>query len=206
MRKGLGAGLILLLATSLASATSIYSLNPLFDVGDSDGKSDQWSFICHKEDYQAWFGFDVSAIPDSETITGVSLQGYMFEAAFGATERSCWYEPDDAWIAALANPDNKDLTELVGTLTQDADGWYTFNLDLTGHNWQNDLADDYISLMVTGPTNGEHLCGQIYLTESGFLPVLTVVTASPAVPAPAALVLGLLGTGAAGWLRRRGTL
>lgn len=207
MKKSLAVGLIVLLTASFASAANVYNFNPAFDVGDSDGASDQWAYTCERGNYQAWFGFDVSAIPNGETITQVSFQGYLYGTGWDV-ERSCWYDSDDAWIGAMTNPGDKALTELVGTVTENPAGQYTFNLDLSGHDWQSDLVDNYVSLMVTGPLSGDHICGEIYLTESGNLPVLTIVTGNgtPIVPVPGALVLGALGTGIAGWLRRRRAL
>jgi hypothetical protein len=59
------------------------------------------------------------------------------------------------------------------------------------------LIDNYISLMVTGPQDGEHECGIIDLTESGNLPSLKVIT----IPEPATICL--LGLGGLTLLRRK---
>jgi len=181
-----------------------YTFNPVLDYGNTDGYGvAPWSFICEKGAYQAWFGFDVSAISNSDIVVSASFMGYVYDVE-SASQRSIWYEPDDSWIAANTNPANKTLTELVGTFTHSGDWtWVTSNLDVTQHNWGNDLADNYISLMVTGPLSGAHECGQIYLTESGYLPVLTVNTI---IPAPGAIALGSIGVAFVGWLRRRRTL
>lgn len=75
--------------------------------------------------------------------------------------------------------------------------WVTFNLDISQHNWGNDLIDNYVSLMLTGPLSGNHECGRVDLMESGNLPSLEITT----VPEPATVCL--LGLGALSLLRRK---
>jgi len=114
-------------------------------------------------------------------------------------ERSIWYDSNDAWIDGMGCPDLMPADELVGTIMQAADAadWETFDIDLTGHDWQGDLSDDRATLMVTGPTNGEHWCGVIYFMESESMPFITVVTGAPVSTIPglgiAALILMLTG-------------
>jgi hypothetical protein len=188
------------LAAATAFANVAYTFNPVLDYGNTDGDGNSWSYICQIGSYQAWCGFDVSAIPDGETILSASFTASMRNLGEEETssQRTIWYEPDDSWIQDNVNPGNKSLTELVGTAMDSTDwAWVTFDLDISQHNWGNDLIDNYISLMVTGPQDGEHECGEMDLTESGNLPSLEVIT----VPEPT--TMALLGLGALSLLRRK---
>jgi hypothetical protein len=190
---------LVFLVTTPAFANS-YTLNPVLDYSDSDESGDSWSFICQIGGYQAWFGFDVSAIPNGETISSASFTALVTNSyeEESSSQRTIWYEPDDSWIPDNVNPGNKLLTELVGTaMDYDTPTWVTFNLDISQHNWGNDLIDNYVSLMLTGPLNGNHECGIVDLTESGNLPSLEIIT----VPEPA--TVALLGLGALSLIRRK---
>lgn len=171
-----------------AAGAGLYTFNPVLDYGTQADSST----ICQKGANQAWFGFDVSSIPDSFTITSASFSAYV-RSQYDNAQRSIWYEPDDSWIGSSTNQGNKALTELVATFTDTGYGYkqVVVGLDLSKHDWSNDLADNYISLMVTGPLDGTHLCGEIQLSESGNLPVLSVV----AIPAPGAAILCVIGLG-----------
>lgn len=190
---------LVFLVTTPAFANS-YTLNPVLDYSDEDSNEggDTWSYICELDNYQAWFGFDVSAIPDGVSILSASFTAYMANEDVESSQRTIWYEPNDSWIQDTINPGDKSLTELVGTAMDSGDWeWVTFDLDISKHTWGNDLIDNYISLMVTGPLSGEHECGEMDLTESGNLPSLEITT----VPEPATICL--LGLGALSLIRRK---
>lgn len=182
-------------------------LNCIFDCGNSDGQSDTWGYICELEAYQAWFGFDVSSIPDSETITSMSFTAYLENLESADVERSLWYAGEDGWIDAATCPGTPPVGELVATLVHVplAASWETFDIDLSQHDWQTDLADDRVSLMVSGPTSGEHYCGTIRFMESEDMSFLTVVTEAPVSVMPvlglALLLLALSGAALLAWKR-----
>jgi hypothetical protein len=189
-------------------------INPVYDCGDSEGDG-TWSYICEREEYQAWFGFDVSGIPDDAVIQSITFSAYILYEQDPedppSAQRTLWYEPDDSWIGSQECPGDKPLTELVSTITHSNTEFQllTFNLDLSQHDWKNDLADDYISLMLTGPLDYEHLCGVVLLTESGSEPCLTINfgtgAAIPALNVWGAIVLSLILMGSAILVLRRRT-
>ncbi len=158
----------------VAKATT--NLDAVEDCGDSDGASDQWSYICELGDYQAWFAFDVSGLIPGSLITSMRFSAYMDNDTPAPVERSLWYDADDSWVGDGC-PDDSPGDVLVGTLTHGASAsqWETFDIDLGAHDFNADIVDGMITLMVTGPTDGEHLCGTIDLTESGNVPYLTVI-------------------------------
>lgn len=157
------------------------------DCGDSDDSGSAWGYVCELGSYQAWFGFDVSSIPDGEDITALSFTVLMENYNSQEVERSLWYDAGDSWIDGSGCPGTGPADELVGTIMHGADAvqWETFDVDLSGHDWQIDLNDDRVTLMVSGPTNGEHFCGIVYFMESESMPFITVVTGTPTPTLPA---------------------
>ena len=173
------------------------------DCGDGEG-DDEWSYICERGDYQAWFGFDVSEVPDDANIQSIRFTALMYtEEEYGSSERTLWYDPDDSWIDPESCPGDKGLTELVDTIIDpnNEPEWQTFNLDLSQHDWKNDLADNHITLMLTGPYDGSHRCGYVYLSESGEVPCLRITygsaTAIPTLNEWGATILALIFVGSA---------
>jgi hypothetical protein len=198
--------MIIFLVSTPAFATS-YTLNPvdvsLPTIGDpGDG-------ISQIGVEQAWFAFDLSSIPDTKNIVSATFSAYMSDADGYASQRTLWYDSDDSWIVTtspnMSDPGNSAADNIVGTVTfgNKAYAWITIDIDIT-HNWANDLADNYITLMLTGPSNGFNASGAVGLIESPIYgifadPELTLIST----PAPGAILLGSLGISIVGWMRRR---
>lgn len=200
----------------ISGAINTYTFYPVLDYGSEDetgdigmtdigdGGGEDWSYICELGAYQAWFGFDVSIIPDGETILSASFTASIGNETGGdgdyipSSQRTVWYEPDDSWIEDDLNPGNMPADEFVGDAWDSHEWeWLTFNLDISLHDWGNDLVDDYITLMLTGPLSGAHECGEVDLSESDWPPYLEVVTT----PEPA--TVALLGLGALSLIHRK---
>jgi hypothetical protein len=83
----------------------------------------------------------------------------------GATQRTLWYEPQDDWAFNWPyDPDYeipKEVNELVAVIDFDANGWtwITIDVDINQHDWSNDLDDNYVTLMLTGPLAGYYVFG-----------------------------------------------
>jgi hypothetical protein len=203
---------IIFLVSTPAFATS-YTLNPVDTSSPTIG--DAGDGISQLGDEQAWFAFDLSSIPDTKNIVSATFSAYMHNGDDSASRRSLWYDSDDNWIGtpsySSSDPDNPDISSAdnnVGTVSfsNEAFAYTWITIDIT-HNWTNDLADNYITLMLTGHPNGFYSYGAVGLVESPLYgifsdPELTLIST----PAPGAILLGCLGIGIVGWMRRRQTL
>lgn len=95
--------------------------------------------------------FDVSAIPDTDVITAMTLKCYL-ENDFGNPRDNpivdVYYSADDGWTRAAANPGDLSLdTLLLNDVTFPAFvSEYDFVLDVTAHDWTTDLADNEICI------------------------------------------------------------
>ena len=130
---------------------------------------------------QAWFCFDLTEIPDSEEIISVSFTARLDDYTDNiTTERTLWYDPDDDWKDTWHHdPDYiepKVLTELVAVISFNHDGlaYITTDVDISEHDWSNDLIDNYVTLMLTGPLSGYYSAGYVDLDS----PLLELVTTS----------------------------
>lgn len=198
---------ILVLGTTPAFA-AIYTLNPVDlsspTIGDSgDG-------IAQIGGEQAWFAFDLSSIPDIENVVSATFSAYMRDFDGSTSQRTLWYDSDDSWIVPTvpnsSDPGNSPADNIVGTVTFNNQAYTWITIDIT-HDWTNDILDNYVTLMLTGPTSSFYAGGavglQTYVPDKIYAgPELNLIT----IPAPGAILLGSLGVGIIGWMRRRRTL
>lgn len=119
---------------------------------------------------QAWYCFDITEIPDSEQIISATFTVRMHDYAKNARiQRTLWYDPYDDWAFSWPHdPDEevvKEATELIALIGFNADSWawVTTEIDINQHDWSKDLADNYVTLMLTGPLSGNYVAG-----EAGF--------------------------------------
>jgi hypothetical protein len=94
------------------------------------------------------------------------------------TQRTLWYDSDDSWIfnpeAALSDPGNKSADYVVGTVEHSSCSYESTTIEIA-HNWSKDLADNYITFMLTGPLGGTYSSGAVNLPTAK----LEIVILSP---------------------------
>jgi hypothetical protein len=102
--------------------------------------------------------FDVSAIPNSAVITGMSLLCYL-ENNFGSPRDNpvvdVYYSGDDGWTRASVGAGSLSLDVLLlgGVLFTNYIPTYDFVLDHTAHDWSGDLLDDRICIGFNNPNS-----------------------------------------------------
>jgi len=145
--------------TSLPTFADWFGDDPVGDRGDTIG-------LIGEE--QAWFCFDITEIPDSEEIISASFTVRMRDYAVNnPTQRTLWYDPNDDWVNTwYHDPDLeevKEVSELLATISfnHESWAWITIDIDINQHNWSNDLVDNFVTLMLTGPLNGYYSAGKV---------------------------------------------
>jgi hypothetical protein len=182
--------LTLLLGTAPAFADTYsieafqFSLPQIADWVGENPVGDRGDTIAQIGNEQTWYCFDITEIPDSQQIISATFTVRMQDYADNAsTQRTLWYDPDDDWAFESwpHDPDHevvKEVTELLAVINFNHDGWtwITTDVDINQHDWSNDLLDNYVTLMLTGPLNGYYVFG-----DAGFDgAVLELVTLSDA--------------------------
>jgi hypothetical protein len=199
--------LAILLGTTPAFA-AIYTFNPIDTSSPTVG--DSGDGIAQIGVEQAWFAFDLSSIPDIENVVSATFSAYMRDIDGNPSQRTLWYDSDDSWIVTTkpnsSDPGNSAADNIIGTVTFNNQAYTWITIDIT-HDWTDDLTDDYLTLMLTGPTSTFYASGavgiQTYIKDGIFAnPELKLIT----IPAPGAILLCSLGVGIVGWMRKRQTL
>ncbi|MGD2094897.1 MAG: FG-GAP-like repeat-containing protein [Phycisphaerales bacterium] len=148
------------------------SLPTIGDGGGSDAVWDRGDTIAQIGNEQAWFCFDISKIPDTELITSAYFSARIRDYSENTTQRTLWYDPNDDWVnTRYHDPDleeSKIVNELIGTVMFNGDDWLwtTIHIDISKHNWTNDLLDNHVTLMLTGPLNGYYIFGDVDFREA----------------------------------------
>lgn len=122
---------------------------------------------------QAWFAFDLSVVSDDDQILQASFSALMCNYTSNSIERTLWYHADDSWINiennSRSDPGNIPAEgPVIGTVRHDNTDWslITIDIDLSAHDFSSDLIDNYVSLMLTGPSSGFYSGGVVYLASA----------------------------------------
>jgi hypothetical protein len=153
----------------LAGTSDALIITTSNDWGTSTGTGDQWSYICQIGEFETFFEFDLSSIPDTATLTSMTFNAYH------DPQRTLWRGSD-----------------LIGTLGgTGGNAWQMIDVDLSALDWKG---ENLLTLTLTGPLDGSHLCGVVFMMESGYAAYLDidyVVTPEPG-------TMALLGSGLMG--------
>ena len=175
MSRNVGLSVIVCLFLILNSSAQIISLDDSdINSPDPDSKTytlnpycsswptvnDTGDMIGNFPSEQAHFAFDLSSLPSNATIISATFSAYFNNGSSVPSTREIWYNSDDSWINLVYahDPGNSVVAdEIIGSFLHDDsiyDGFVWKTVTITYDGWANDIADGYISLMITGGQSG----------------------------------------------------
>lgn len=197
-----------------------FGLDTLLSVQGTTGENpDSWQ--------QSFLKFDLSGIPDNAVIETAVFGIYLYEYTDADTIDNpsnpwvvVYYVGDDSWIETGTGainwdnqPDDADIDDgyiQAWQETTSVDENYEWNLlDETTTFWWDDpevdLLDNNITLMIAVEDDGVNNYARFYSSEAGDSHPYLNITYT-VIPEPSSMILGGLGIGVFGALRRRKTL
>lgn len=167
-----------------------YTLNPIHDAYVYDGFSTNYgaSSVLQVDNFgiSSFLMFDLSSIPDTDTVTSASL--YLYRSSGLNFTVGLSHVDDDTWSEDAINGNNEPISGSPFSAILTQPNWNVLNLPIGS----TDLIDDFISLEIAklGGVSGSDI---FYSKESmSYKPFLQIET----VPIPGAawlLVSGLIG-------------
>ncbi|MBK9031084.1 MAG: hypothetical protein IPL61_07075 [Myxococcales bacterium] len=100
-------------------------------------------------DLTGWVGFDLSSIPDTATISAMTLYAYAFTVVNAPTVR-VQYSAANSWSSATVTTAQLVRTnaQVANAIAPTVNAWNAFPIIITSQNWAADLADNWLSLGV----------------------------------------------------------
>ena len=120
---------------------------------------------------QAHFAFDLSGLPEDTEIISATFSAYFFNGSTVPSTRNLWYNSDDNWINNINIVDPGDSVvadEIIGTFYHEDspdDGYVWKTITITYDEWANDIADGFISFMIT---DGQYGAVGLYPGNTGY--------------------------------------
>ncbi len=160
----------------------------LFPVDTSSPQFNDTGDQISSDNQEAWFAFDLSSIPQNAQVISAAFSAYMWNMSYTPGWRSLWYYSNDSWIfkpdVASSDPGDYVIADkVVGTLwhNDSPDLRYIMkSIEINYDGWANDIADGYISLMLTGGPSGVVGTAPDYTMGIFYPPVLSLTITTSA--------------------------